>query len=153
MQFLSIFLKPSARFEHTIYCTSGCIPRFPPDWRGLSRKLYGTSSAGEAKQREQRKRGYPLPGVRGKGNCYRRIWRPHEKDGLPEVRICLDHDVRGEGGEMTDRQLIERQNELHSLKGAIAMVEGIGMVAMANDLRHLLWRMQGEFLAMKRSVS
>ncbi len=54
---------------------------------------------------------------------------------------------------MTDRQLIERQNELHSLKCAIAMVEGVGMVAMANDLRHLLWRMEGEFLAMKRSVS
>ena len=25
---------------------------------------------------------------------------------------------------MTDRQLIERQNEIHSLKGAIAMAEG-----------------------------
>ena len=54
---------------------------------------------------------------------------------------------------MTDRQLIERQNELHSLKGAISMVEEIGMVAMANDLRHLLWRMQGEFLAMRRNAS
>ena len=54
---------------------------------------------------------------------------------------------------MTDRQLIERQNELHSLKGAIAMAEDQELIAMAKDLRHLLWRMQGEFLAMKRSVS
>ena len=53
---------------------------------------------------------------------------------------------------MTDRQLIERQNEIHSLKGAIAMVEDTGMIAMANDLRHLLWRMQGEFTAIRRNV-
>ena len=49
--------------------------------------------------------------------------------------------------------VIERQNELHSLKGAIAMAEGAELFAMANDLWHLFWRMEGEFLAMKRSVS
>ena len=52
---------------------------------------------------------------------------------------------------MTDRQLIERQNEIHSLKGAIALAEDMDMVAMANDLRHLLWRMQGEFTAIRRN--
>ena len=64
----------------------------------------------------------------------------------------MDHDGRGEGGEMTDRQLIERQNEIHSLKGAIAMAEGAELFAMANDLRHLLWRMEGEFWAIRRNA-
>ena len=52
---------------------------------------------------------------------------------------------------MTDRQVIERQNEIHSLKSAIYLAEEMDMVAMANDLRHLLWRMQGEFMAIRRN--
>ena len=53
---------------------------------------------------------------------------------------------------MTDRQVIERQNEIHSLKSAISIAEDMDMIAMANDLRHLLWRMQGEFTAIRRNV-
>ena len=66
---------------------------------------------------------------------------------------CLVYRVqRGEDGPVTDRQIIERQNEIHSLKGAIAMAETQELIAMANDLRHLLWRMQGEFTAIRRNV-